>query len=386
MKKKSILHIQLLPILSGVQNVSITEIAGLKEFFDFEMICSAKGPLVEEMARLSVPVMVLNKLKREISPVNDIIAFFQLRNIIKKNEYDVVHTHSSKPGFLGRIAAKSVGVPLVIHTVHGFSFGNARSKLNYAIYYFLELIASRFTDFIIVMNEADRLFCIRKLKISERRVVFLANGIRDSLFCSEKNNSIYGIPAEINHAIRIADPFKILFVGRLWPQKNPLLLLSALGILKEKVGPIFKASIIGDGELMSHARRFAVELGIDEQVEFFGWVKDAVNLMPNHDAFVLPSIYEGMPLSIIEAMASKVPVVASKTSGNTDLIRHLENGLLFESESADDLADKLQMLINNPILADDLSCRAHIEASSKYKASQHCHNLKKIYKKDADLL
>jgi len=386
MKKKSILHVQLLPILSGVQNVSITEISGLKEFFDFEMICSAKGPLVEEMARLSVPVMVLKKLKREISPINDIIAFFQIRNIIKRNKYDVVHTHSSKPGFLGRIAAKSVGVPLVIHTVHGFSFGNARSKLNFAIYYFLELIASRFTDLIIVMNEADRSFCIRKLMISERRVVFLANGICDSLFYFEKNNSICGASPEINPAISIANPFKILFVGRLWPQKNPLLLLSALGILKEKLGPVFKASIIGDGELMSQARGLAVELGIDEQVKFFGWVEDAVNLMPNHDAFVLPSIYEGMPLSIIESMASKVTVVASNISGNTDLIRHLENGLLFESESPQDLADKLQILINDPILAKTLSCRAHIEARSKYKASLHCYNLRKIYEKDADLI
>jgi glycosyltransferase involved in cell wall biosynthesis len=379
--KKKILHIQLLPILSGVQNVSITEIIGLKEFFNFEMICSANGPLVEEMKKISVPVKIFNNLKREISPFNDIIALYQIRKFIKKNKYEVVHTHSSKSGFLGRIAAKTAGVPLVIHTVHGFSFGQADTKLKSAMYYVLELIASRFSDYTIVMNESDRLFCKKKLRISESRIIFLANGIQDSKFFSEKvinSERIENALITNNNDTKI---FKLVFVGRLWSQKNPLLLISALEILKEKVGSIFKATLIGDGELMLKARRYAAELKLDQEIEFLGWVENAIDLIPNYDALVLPSNYEGMPLSIIEAMACKVPVVASKISGNIDLIRHLENGLLFESGSAIDFAQKLQMLIKDPTLGKILSDRAYREAKSKYTSSVHCSYLKKIYEK-----
>jgi glycosyltransferase involved in cell wall biosynthesis len=345
------------------------------------MICSANGPLVEEMKKISVPVKIFNNLKREISPFNDIIALYQIRKFIKKNKYEVVHTHSSKSGFLGRIAAKTAGVPLVIHTVHGFSFGQADTKLKSAMYYVLELIASRFSDYTIVMNESDRLFCKKKLRISESRIIFLANGIQDSKFFSEKvinSERIENALITNNNDTKI---FKLVFVGRLWSQKNPLLLISALEILKEKVGSIFKATLIGDGELMLKARRYAAELKLDQEIEFLGWVENAIDLIPNYDALVLPSNYEGMPLSIIEAMACKVPVVASKISGNIDLIRHLENGLLFESGSAIDFAQKLQMLIKDPTLGKILSDRAYREAKSKYTSSVHCSYLKKIYEK-----
>lgn len=376
---KKVLHIQLLPILSGVQNVSLMEIKGLAPHFHFHLACSSDGPLASELRKINISVSFFDTLKREISPLNDLATLYKFWQFIKTNKFEIVHTHSSKPGLIGRIAAKAAGVKSVIHTVHGFSFSSTNSRLKGLLYFVLEFFAARFTDYLLVMNRSDFNFALNKLRLSPSKVIYLPNGVPDELFLSNKVLKFDSINNNAFPGICNQDCLKIVFVGRLWPQKNPALLVYALGILRDN-GIKFSADFLGDGELFHELVALSNEIGISAFVKFSGWTSNASREISKYDVFVLPSRYEGMPLSIIEAMASRTTVIASNISGNNDLIRHLENGMLFDSDSIHGLADCLMALANDRALMKILAEEAFNEAVGKYKASMHCSKLLNIYK------
>jgi glycosyltransferase involved in cell wall biosynthesis len=370
MKKNKILHFQLLPILSGVQNVSLNEIEYLKGNFDFELACSFPGPLSDEIQRLGLKTHFFPELKHPINIKGDFITFFKLVQFFRENRYDIVHTHSSKPGFLGRITAKLTGCKKVIHTVHGFAFGFSKNPVKRLQYFLLEFTAARFTDKILVMNAADYKFCKSRLLIPGKKIVFLANGIKDEFFNSTKKD-IKGYNFD--------DGINIVFIGRLSQQKNPMLLLEAFNSLPDEYKEVCNLFYIGDGELRNDLDARVKFYGLEEKVIFMGWQNDAGTLVSNFEIFVLPSNYEGMPLSIIEAMASKVAVIASDISGNRDLIENNITGKLFQSGNVDDLVLSLIDLIKNENQRRELAISGYNKAFSQYRISIHCAQLAKIY-------
>ena len=373
-KKNKILHFQLLPILSGVQNVSLNEIKGLKEYFHFEAACAYPGPFSEALNEHGVKTHFFDRLKHEIHIINDLIVFLQLIKFFSREKYNVVHTHSSKPGILGRIAAKITGTPMVVHTVHGFAFGFSTNPIIKFIFFVLEFIAARFTDRILVMNQNDYNFCRRKLLLKKRKVIFLANGIDDHLFEINPSQCTNYLIQKEDH-----DKINIVFVGRLDYQKNPSILVEAYNLLPERLKAISKLYLIGDGELKEELVQKVQAFDLKEKIVFFGWVKNASEHVREFDLFVLPSLYEGMPLSIIEAMASRVPIIASAISGNIDLIIDDFSGRLFKSNSKEELASILIELIENREQRLFLAKNAFSEGLKKYRLSTHCDKLKSIY-------
>jgi glycosyltransferase involved in cell wall biosynthesis len=229
------------------------------------------------------------------------------------------------------------------------------------------------------MNRSDFNFALDKLRLSPSKVIYLPNGVPDELFMLDKSLECNSIVNNYMPCASKQDILKIVFVGRLWPQKNPTLLVYALGILKDE-GIRFSADFLGDGELFDEIVALSNEVGVSGFVKFSGWTPNASQMISSYDVFVLPSRYEGMPLSIIEAMASRTTVIASDVSGNNDLIRHLENGMLFDSDSDRALADCLIALANDRALMESLAKEAFNEASKKYRASTHCSKLLNIYK------
>lgn len=372
--KSKVLHFQLLPILSGVQNVSLNEIKVLKDYFHFEAACAYPGPFSEALNEHGVKTHFFDRLKHEIHIINDLIVFLQLLKFFRREKYNVVHTHSSKPGILGRIAAKITGTPMVVHTVHGFAFGFSANPIIKFIFFVLEFIAARFTDRIFVMNQNDYNFCTRKLFLNKKKVIFLANGIDDHLFeINPSDSSNYLIQKEDQ------DKIKIGFVGRLDNQKNPSILIEAYNLLPERLKVKSKLYFIGDGELKKVLVQKVEAFDLKENIVFFGWVKNASEHVKEFDLFVLPSLYEGMPLSIIEAMASRVPIIASAISGNIDLIKDDFSGRLFKSNSKEELASILIELIENREQRLFLANNAYSEGFNKYRLSTHCDKLKSIY-------
>lgn len=348
--KKRILHIQLLPLLSGVQRVSLNEISEVMNSYpndySYTVACNSEGPLTQELSILGIDYYIISDLKREISLFSDLKATLSLIYYMKKFKFDVVHTHSSKTGFIGRLAARLVGVKKVIHTVHGFSFPMTENKIAKSIFYAMEWLARLWTHSLIVLNETDFDIAVEQLGYKKELVSIIPNGINTSKFSPQHHEN---------------QTFRIVMVGRLWKQKNPLCLLQAIQILSTKSMDV-QVDFIGDGELLDEMYEFIVNNNLGGKVRLLGWLNEVDKFLPSYNLFVLPSLWEGMPLAILEAQSCGLPAIVSDIPGNNDLVKNGFNGFLFEKNNASDLASKIEMLLSNRALCNKLSsnARAHV--------------------------
>ena len=171
-------HLQLLPLITGVQKVTLEEFRCLDRLtFEPVLICKEEGALTTAVEQLGLSSYYAPSLVRPISPYQDISAGRQLFRLLKRLAPDVLHTHSSKTGILGRIAGRLSGVSVVIHSVHGYAFPYAASWLARSIYFLVEYIGGKFGDAFVVLNETDRQMAVSKLHIPEEKVHLIPNGI-----------------------------------------------------------------------------------------------------------------------------------------------------------------------------------------------------------------
>ncbi|MEH6453543.1 MAG: glycosyltransferase, partial [Psychromonas sp.] len=241
-----IAHLQLLPLVTGVQRVTLDELERLDpERFATYIICKEPGPMTEEAEGKGITCFYCSGLMRAVSPKNDLLAFWQLYRLFRKHRFDVVHSHSSKTGVIGRVAAKLAGVPMITHTVHGYAFPAANSKLEKWIFFVMEWLGTKCSDKVICLHEADLKIAQEQLGAKSSQLAVLANGVDTEKFspASEKNkNKIreqLGLPTETT---------VIGMVGRLWRQKNPQAFINAaIALLEQQVDAHFV--VIGDGEL-----------------------------------------------------------------------------------------------------------------------------------------
>lgn len=337
-----VMHIQLFPILSGVQKVSLEEFVNNKSKIEYSLITKCDGPFVGLSQDHGVQCFNVPTLVREISPLNDALSLFGIIKILRKVRPDVVHTHSSKTGILGRVGAYFTSVGLIVHTVHGFGFPAAKSRFVKYFYFIAEFIVSRFTDVLIVMNESDYILASKYFKNKRCRIEFLKNAINQDIYypcsvdCKESSKS------------NIFPPNKIIigFVGRLDAQKNPLeFIRGAIKVLSTRDDIIFY--IVGDGHLLDEIQLLIKENNLSHLIYLLGWRNDVPELLRMTDILVSTSLYEGMPLNILEAMASGTAVLASRVTGNIDLIRHGFNGSLYDLGDQNQLVSLLVDLIHS---------------------------------------
>ena len=377
-QKLRLLHIQLLPLMSGVQKVTLDEFRGLSEDrYEFHLICQCPGPLTEQVEALGGTVYYCEHLVREISVKDDILALSKLRRQIKAINPHIVHTHSSKTGILGRLASRLAGVPAVVHTVHGFAFPLATSRSSKVLFTALEYVSGKLCDALVVLNRSDFDIARRKLKVRESRLHLIPNGvdaarlavspgfdrrtIRSGLFGADEGDVVVGM------------------VGRLWRQKNPTLLVRAAAVLAASGLTHVRFVFVGDGELAEHCMRLAIELGVADRLSFLGWRTDVADILHALDIFTLPSLWEGMPLAILEAMACGLPVVASNIAGNADLIVDGQDGALFTSDDHLELARQLEPLVRSRDLRIAAGQRGRDKAMKHYSLEQRNRRVEALY-------
>ena len=345
-KPMQLLHLQLLPIISGVQKVTLEEFSLLgRELFTPVLVCKERGALTEAVGELGGTVYYVPALVRPISPLKDLVAGVALFRLFKRLSPAILHTHSSKTGILGRIVGRLSGVPVVIHTVHGYAFPYASSWLVRSIYFLMEYLGGKFCDGLVVLNEGDRQIAIEKLAIPAKKVHLIPNGVDIDCFDKGTDEQRAEIRRE-NFSVNDNDVVCIGMVGRLWRQKNPVCLLRAALRVLEQTEKRVQFFFIGDGELREELEQEISRHGVDSEIQVLGWRKDVASLLSGLDIFILPSRWEGMPLAILEAMASSLPVIVSDISGNSDLVKHDIDGLLFETDNDEQLSERILTLVN----------------------------------------
>lgn len=297
---------------------------------------------VEKLGEKGVRVTTIPSLVRRIDPFCDLWSLFSIVVLLLKEKPAMVHTHSSKAGILGRLAARIASVPIVVHTPHGHvfygHFGPSLSRL----FLLTERLASAVTDRLIALTEAERDDYVRLSVCSPEKIVTIHSGVdversmKTKVSVKEKKQSL-GIPY---HALVVGT------VGWLLPVKGPIYLLQAMTGVWEN-HPEARLLFVGKGDLERDLKREAFRMGAGNKVTFLGWREDTTEIMQVLDIFVLPSLNEGMGRVLVEAMAAGKPLVGSNTGGIPDLIKHGENGLLVRPKDVDGFCAAIKELLDN---------------------------------------
>jgi len=326
-KKIKICHIQLLPLLTGAQNVMLKILSSLdKEKYKIYVISKPGGPLTQKVKELGYNYIPIRTFRRDLS-IFDIFAFFKLIKIFKQYKFDIVHTHSSKPGFLGRLAAKLCNIPRIIHTVHGFPFHSAQPKLVRVFYQHLEKLVSSACDKVVFVNNSEREIAIRKKIVKEDKAVTIFNGIEIPKFQIHQEHE---------------DIFTIGCVLRFEKIKNIIeTVKAAIKVSKQNDKIVFY--FVGDGSLLDECKQIVAIAGQENNILFPGWQNNISEWLAKFDVYLLYSIAEGLSISILEAMSMKLPIVASNVKGNEELVSD-ENGILVPINDIDRLSKVLLSL------------------------------------------
>lgn len=364
--------------MSGVQKVSLDELENLDPS-DYErvVVCKCAGEFTVELNKIGIRVHFVPALERTISPIQDIKAYIDLRKFFTTERPDIVHSHSSKTGILGRFAASAARVPTIVHTVHGFAFQSETRRSIKAIYIFLERIAAKLTDKIIVLNETDATIARNIIGVPDDRIVLLENGV-DARKYAPAEQSLRQRVRQLEFGVEEREHVVIGMVGRLWFQKNPQCFVRAANkVISRRDNVSF--FMIGDGEYKSELEHMINKFGTGSRIRIMGWRKDVSLLLKGIDIMVLPSRWEGLPLAILEAMSTAVPVIASDIPGNNHIILDGINGRLFALDDDEALAKTIIDLIDNPNKRRQLSDQARSSIIDKYQLTIRMEKIKAIY-------
>lgn len=331
---------------------------------DNGIICM-DGPYVPALRVAGIPVHTVC-MARRLDLLRLVRSLVEIAVILRRNRVDVVHTHCSIPGLVGRLAAWLAGVPVIVHTVHGFHFHERMPGLIRAWYVGAERLCGWATDTLLTQNRGDLEQAERHRIGPEGRRRYVGNGIALARF-----HPVHRPPS--------ADGVVTLTcVARLEPVKNHGMLFEALRILKRR-GERFRIRLVGDGPLRAKYEALCGRLGIDDVVEFLGYRDDIPELLAATDIAVLTSIKEGLPRAALEAMAMGIPVVATRVAGTREAVRHGETGLTVPLGDVDTLAAALALLIGDPGLRAAMGAAGRRVAVDEYDERSVTEVLRRIY-------
>ncbi len=302
-----------------------------------------EGDMMRFFNSSQVRLILVPVLCREIHPVKDLLAFVQLWRIIKAYRPDIIHTNSTKAGVLGRLAGRMIGVPVIIHTIHGHVF---HSYFNPVISYLFRLI-ERFSALcshkVITVGELQRRDILQYKVGNSRKVISIPIGLElEPLLTCERYRGQLKRELGLDENILVVG-----IVARLFPVKGHDLFLEAAAKVQKEFSPV-KFIIVGGGELEEPLKHKVKKLQMERDVFFLGYRGDLPEIYADLDVVVLSSYNEGLPVSIIEAMAAAKPVVATEVGGVRELVQHEETGYVVPPGNANALAEAILKLIKDP--------------------------------------
>lgn len=292
----------------------------------------------EEVEALGVKCWDVPFVRSPVSPRN-LQAYRVLRRLLSKERYALIHVHTPMAAWLGRLAARRTGQGPVLYTAHGFHFYKGAPWLYWLLYYPAERLAARWTDGLIVMNAED-FRRAQQMGFREGETLFRVHGVGVDLAAyAPAPGAREGVRRELGLG---PEEFVTLCVAEFTTTKNHAQLIRAWPeVVRE--APRSQLLLVGDGRLRARAEVEVRQRGV-ANVHFLGFRRDVPAVLAASDAFVLPSKREGLPRSVLEAMAAGLPVVATNVRGNRDLVGHRKNGFLVKVGDAPALAEALRAL------------------------------------------
>lgn len=351
----NVLHVVLGLQVGGLEKFVLNMIDNYPSSIQSFIVClEEKGELARQTHHLGI--IELNK-KPGIS--TEIIR--KLFNLTKEFDIDIIHTHNPGPHFYGAISGFLSRRP-VIHTKHGRNYPASKKKV------WLNRISSCLTTKIVAVSQNAADVCVEVEKIPSRKVSVILNGADTELFC----------PA-VNEGDSVRMPVRIGIVARLSAEKDHQTLLSTCKLLKGYMGS-FHLKIIGDGPLRGTLEKTVRTLALHKHVSFLGMRHDVPELLRQLDIFVLSSTTEGISLTLLEAMATGLPVVATNVGGNPEVVIDGETGFIVPPKNPDEMARKLSFLINDVNLRKQMGKKGRERVFAQFSIKETARKYEKLYR------
>ncbi|PCH91668.1 MAG: hypothetical protein COB85_08840 [Bacteroidetes bacterium] len=334
-----------------------------KELFDITVIVSHHRSVLfkSDVLRMQARgVRVINiPMQRNINPLNDLYALVKIYYHIKNEKYDIVHAHSSKAGILFRVAAFLNRRPAIAYTPHCFYFQAYVGYFKF-FYLYIEKLVAKFTDSIITVSSSEKDIAIREGIASVETIECIVNAID----LNEYHQLQESTAIRQNYNITSTGPI-IASIGRLTRQKDLLTYIHAAQVVL-KTYPDAVFLIVGKGELHNKLRKTIDDLNLEQQVILTGEVKDIHQIYNIIDLLVNTSLWEGLPYVILEAMLFKRPVVATKVSGNQDIVIDGKTGYLAPQKNYELVAKAIEKILSNKSLANEMGKEGHKTLKKKF--------------------
>lgn len=332
--------------------------------------------------------VIVEEMLREIDIKNDFTAFRKLKKIIREFKPDIVHTHASKAGTLGRLAAASCGVPIIVHTFHGHVFHSYFGKFKTTFYKNIERYLAKKSTAIIAISEIQKKELVEIHKIcSAEKVKVIPLGFDLSKFHENMEVKRESFRTKYNLA---EDEIAISIIGRLVPVKNHALFLEALKIVSTKTSKKIRAFIVGDGEDRQKIEAKATELNLkfidgtqtNEKalLTFTSWIKEIDVVLAGSDIIALTSYNEGTPVSLIEAQAANKPIVSTNVGGIENVVIENQTALLCENNQLIQFSEALFRLIEDENLRNSMSEKGWNHVKDTFHYTRLVKDMENLYK------
>ncbi|MEK9183289.1 MAG: glycosyltransferase family 4 protein [Patescibacteria group bacterium] len=368
--KQKILYIVTQAEWGGAQKYVFDLATNLTDEFDVTVAAGADGSsreLLDKLVGAGIKNFTFKHLKRDINLWRDILAIFEIAKFLRQNHFDIIHLNSTKAGVIGTMAARlNKRRPKIIYTAHGWAYLEPLPFYKRWLYLIMEKIAARLRDYTIILSEKEKQIALQNGTAKSKAVSVIPNGINF-------NNLHFFAKEESRQKLNL-DQNKIIIgaIANLYKTKGLEYLMKAVAELKAQL------IIIGEGPERKSLEEKIKQKNITDQVVLAGHLPEAAKFIPAFDIFVLSSIKEGFPHTLLEAMAAGLPIVATAVGAIPEILENQKTGLIVPPANTQALAGAITSLIKNPEFAQQLGMNAK-EAIKKFGLVTTIEKTKMIY-------
>ena len=359
--------------LGGAQETVFAYLFGLdKSKYNLSFLAGPDTDFLDKKIINKLDVNYIPSLTNSINIIKDLNAVWQIYKYLKHEKPNIVHTHSSKAGIVGRIAAKLAGVPFVIHTVHGWSFNDEMKAAKKIFYIMLERFAARLTTKLIAVTSKDIEKGLKYKIGTENQYELIRSGVDFEKFDSPDLSVIQDLK---NH---FGDSKIIGTVARISKQKNLIDFLKVAKLMLDTRNDLHFL-IVGDGPLRKQVEEFINQNGLTKYVTLLGLRNDIPSLIYCFDVFLLTSLWEGLPRVVLEAMYCNVPVVANNVDGIAEIIEDGVNGFTVTPFDIQKSAHDVQILLEYLSIRESIIKNAKATVCNGFSMQSMLENTEKLY-------
>jgi glycosyltransferase involved in cell wall biosynthesis len=337
--------------------------------------------------QLGIDFITVKGMGRSLNPASDYFAYAEIKKLIRHFKPDIVHTHAAKPGALGRLAAYSEKVPLILHTFHGHVFHSYFNMVKTRFFIETERFLAKRTDCIVAISEQQKQELAAEFKIApEQKIAVVPLGFDLDRFRTGQEEKRRKFRREFNLS---DEEIAIGIIGRLVPVKNHYLFLKAIKYVFDKSAKKVKAFIIGDGETREDLQNLARDVNIPFSTEqsaehmhplvFTSWRSDIDHINAGLDIVCLTSLNEGTPVSLIEAQAANKPIVSTRVGGIADIVVEGETALLAGVQEAEKFSHHLLQLVEDDELRKRMGEKSHNHVVERFSYQRLVNDMSKLY-------